>query len=219
MITVALWFLTTLVVVALAFVSIVVYSHYQDLKRQEKKRNQIAYNCRLKQKEYRDTVQELQKQGWLTPQQKQTMVMLISNYFVFQSINEVNCRHFYELLGKLSAAINKLNSAPFDTKPLLSETFQQLADRLPKQATQYTANFYLETAPKAGELLNEKIDHILNERWAQSSAELNSGDIEKDGNYEDESLPNLEELDKDAFDDYTKRALELHTQRSLSNEN
>lgn len=218
MITVALWFLATLLVVAIVFIAIIIYSRYQELKLKELKQKRIAHNCRIRQREFRDLLQTIQKEGWLNPQQKQPLIMLANNYFVFQTVNEINCSHFYELMNKLDSAISKLKAAPFGIKEDLIEALNNVAQRLPKVPTQYNAQFYSDHAPKIVDNLNDKIDYTIK---MHAEAELTKDSSDSSGTLDTDinDVVTMEELEADAFDDYTKRALESHTQRSLSNEN
>ncbi len=161
MTTAALWFLAIVFLIIFATILAVGYARYKELKTAENRANQTHNDVREMQQQFRIALQELANNELIGSQQRQGIGKLINNFFIFQPINEVNFGHFDELYQSLMSSIHAINAPTTANQSDVAIAFHELAARLPIDNSDYSARFFLDTAPVLAKQLNERVNQLI----------------------------------------------------------
>lgn len=150
-------------------VAIVIIAFYLINKKQKAiqalKDQQVSmhHSAKTLQQRFKEVVAKLSTKDLIGPETKRRLSAVANNYFVFQSINPINLKHFSDLVDLFTVAIEKYLDDHNEPTESFTELLVVLARHLPEDTRGYTADFYLNTAPGLFYDLSQQIEILAND--------------------------------------------------------
>jgi hypothetical protein len=142
-----LTFFVLLLIIILIVTAVLMHRKLKEAKAQNARLLSLNQSARQLQEKHVNAVETLVQTGLIDTTIRKKFVSLGNNYFVFQSINEVNVAHFVEMTQLFSDTIVAMTNASALDEEACTQVLQRLANKIPDNPRDFSAGFYMNVVP------------------------------------------------------------------------
>lgn len=153
-------FFIILLLAGAGFAGFLMYTRLQEAKAQTQKLLTLNSTVRDIQHRFRDVVVGLFQKQIIDIHAKQKLLSLANNYFIYQTINQVNISHLVDITDTFMNTIAERTETEHCNDERLAELLATLADHIPTSTRSFNAEYYLNYVPGLIYEFSEKVHEM-----------------------------------------------------------